>query len=340
MMIRWGILGTANIALTRTIPFMAPLSCATATAIASRNLEKAKKAASDLNIPKAYDSYEALLQDADIDAVYIPLPNHLHREWSIKAMEAGKHVLCEKPMSLLADDVRAVMTVRDRTGMHIEEGFGYKNHPQWEKIGALLASNAIGRPLSTHGVLAMRFMNPDDIRNNPDAGGGALYDLGSYAISASTMIFGRAPQRVLGVMEFDPQFRIDRLSTAILDYGDAHSTFTVATQGGAAAWATHQQFSVLASHGWLRCDFPYAQARPTVCHLYVGNLESYGGFETEKFEFPAVSQYGLEVERFSKFLLGEKVRTWPLEDALLTLTIVEELFASAREHSWRAIPSQ
>lgn len=337
MTIKWGILGTANIALTRTIPFMAPVECASADAIASRNSDKAKQAATNLGIPKAYGSYEALLNDPEIDAVYIPLPNNLHREWSIKAMEAGKHVLCEKPLSLLPEDVQAVIDARDRTGMHIEEGFGYKNHPQWDKIDELMTQGAIGRPLSTHGVLAMRFMNPDDIRNSPELGGGGTYDLGSYAISASTMIFKRPPLRVLGVMDIDPEFKIDRLSTAILDYGDAHSTLTVSTQGGASAWATHQLFSVLGSHGWLRCDFPYAQARPTACHLYVGNLESYGGFETGKFEFPAVSQYGLEVERFSRHLLGEKVKTWELEDALLTLTIIQELFVSARSNSWRDI---
>jgi len=255
-------------------------------------------------------------------------------------MEAGKHVLCEKPLSLLPEDVHAVIEARDRTGKHIEEGFGYKNHPQWDKIEELMGENAIGRPLSTNGVLAMRFMDPDDIRNSPELGGGGTYDLGSYAISASTMIFKRPPLRVLGVMDQDPEFRIDRLSTAILDYGDAHSTFTVSTQGGAAAWATHQHFSVLGSHGWLRCDFPYAQARPTACHLFVGDLESYGGFETLKFDFPAVSQYGLEVERFFRHLLGEDVKTWELEDALLTLTIIQELFASARGGSWREIDDQ
>lgn len=337
MTIRWGILGTANIALTRTIPFMATVQCAEATAIASRSLEKAKQAAMDLNIPTAYGSYEALLKDPEIDAVYIPLPNNLHREWSIKALEAGKHVLCEKPLSLLPEDVQAIIEVRDRTGKHIEEGFGFKNHPQWDKIDELLAKNAIGRPLGAHGVLAMRFMDPDDIRNNPALGGGGTYDLGSYAISASTMIFKRPPKRVLGVMDLDPTFEVDRLSTAILDYGDAHSTMTVSTQGGASAWATHQHFSVLGSHGWMRCDFPYAQARPTACHLYVGDTDSYGGFETQKFEFPAVSQYGLEVERFSRHLLGEKVRTWELEDALLTQTIIRELFESARSDRWREI---
>lgn len=337
MTIRWGILGTANIALTRTIPAMADLANATAHAIASRDLQNARKAARDLGIPHAYGSYEALLDDDEIDAVYVPLPNALHREWCIRAMEAGKHVLCEKPLSLLPEDVRAVIEVRDRTGQHIEEAFGYKNHPQWYKIDELLRDNAIGRPLSTHGVLAMRFMNPDDIRNSPQLGGGATYDLGSYAISASTTVFKRPPLRVLGVMDRDPEWTIDRLSTAVLDYGDGHSTFTVSTQGGAEAWATHQLFSVLGSHGWLRCDFPYAQARPTESHLYLGDLESYGCFETEKFSFPAVSQYGLQVERFSKFLQGEAVKTWPLEDALLTLTIIQELFASARDSSWREI---
>lgn len=337
MAIKWGILGTANIALARTIPAMQKLDCASALALASRDIGKARSAADEAGIPRAYGSYEALLDDPDIDAIYIPLPNNLHREWCIKALEAGKHVLCEKPLSLLPEDVRAVIEARDRSGKHIEEAFGYKNHPQWAMIDQLLADGAIGRPLATHGVLAKRFMDPADIRNSSELGGGATYDLGSYAISASTLIFKRPPLRVLGVMEMDPQFGIDRLVTAILDYGDAQSTFTVSTQGGADAWATHQLFSVLGSNGWLRCDFPYAQARPSQCHLYLGGPASYGAFETQKFEFPAVSQYGRQVERFSRYLLGDSVETWPLEDALLTLRVIRELFASAQSGGWRDI---
>ncbi len=335
--IKWGILGTANIAVSRTIPAMKNVDCAEAYAIASRDLERAQSFAGELGISKAYGSYEALLDDPEVEAVYIPLPNNLHRDWCIRSLEAGKHVLCEKPLALLPEDARAIFEARDRTGKHIEEGFGFRNHPQWYKIADLLADSTIGKPLSTHGVLAKRFMDPMDIRNSSQLGGGAAYDLGSYAIAASTLIFNRPPVRVLGVMDFDPEFGIDRLTSAILDYGDAHSTFTVATQGGADAWATHQLFSVLGSHGWLRCNFPYAHARPTESALFVGNLQSYGAFETEKHSFPAVNQYGLQIERFSRYLLGEKVKVWPIEDALLTLTVVQALFTSARENSWQAI---
>ena len=334
MTVKWGVLGTADIALTRTIPAMDAVDCADAYAIASRSIGKAQRAAAELGIEKAYGSYEALLEDAEINAVYIPLPNHLHREWCVRAMEAGKHVLCEKPLALLPEDVRAVIDVRDRTGRHIEEGLGYRNHPQWDKIGELLGNDVIGRPLATQGVLGMRFMDPEDIRNQASLGGGGSYDLGSYAITAATSVFGRSPDRVFGVMDTDPTFGIDRLSTAILDYGDAHATFTVSTQGGAASWATHQSFSVLGSHGWLRSDFPFAHARPTPCQLYVGDVNSYGAVATRTYRFPAVNQYGREVERFSRHLLGEPVATWPLEDALLTVSIIRALFRSASENTW------
>lgn len=137
--------------------------------------------------------------------------------------------------------------------------------------------------------------------------------------------------------ELSSKFGIDRLSTAILDYGDAHSTFTVSTQGGADAWATHQLFSVLGSHGWLRCNFPYAQARPSESNLYVGGLESHGAFETEQFFFPKANQYGLQIDRFSRYLLGENAKIWLIEDTLLTLTIIAALFESARSNCWQEI---
>ncbi len=336
--VRWGVLGVAAIATGRFIPAMAQARHASLVAIASRGADRAAAAAREFGIPRHFGSYDALLEDADIDAVYIPLPNHLHVAWSVRALEAGKHVLCEKPLCLSAADVVALQAARDRSARHIEEAFSYRNHPQWAKIGELLDAGAIGAPLAVQCTMAKQFHDPDDIRNNPEQGGGALYDLGSYAISACSAVFGRAPRRVVAALDRDPAFRIDRLSTALLDYGGRHASFTVATQGGPSGWGSHQQFSVLGANGWLRCDFPFAHGRPSPCRVCVGDRGSVGAVETATYAFEPVNQYALQVERFSRYLRGEAVPSWPIEDSLVTLRIIEALFASAVSGGWQDVP--
>jgi predicted dehydrogenase len=334
--IRWGVLGVAAIATSRFIPAMRDAAAARLVAIASRDATRARAVAQEFGVPRHFGSYEALLADPGIDAVYVPLPNRLHVEWSERALEAGKHVLCEKPLCMTAKEVATLIEARERTGRHIEEAFSYRNHPQWARIGELLASGAIGTPRAVQCTMAKQFLDPNDIRNNPEQGGGALYDLGSYTISACTAAFGRAPKRVIAALDRDPVFRTDRLSTALLDYGEQHASFTVGSQTGPSAWASHQQFSVLGSNGWLRCDFPFAHGRPTACHVYVGDPTSHGNVETVSYAFEPVNQYTLQVDRFSRFLAGEAVPSWPIEDSLLTLSIIEALFASAKSGRWEA----
>lgn len=335
--IRWGVLGAAAIATGRTMPAMLEAPSATLLALASRDPAKGAVAAEKFGVRRIYGDYEALLADPDIDAVYVPLPNQMHFEWSAKAMEAGKHVLCEKPLCLTAAQVEALCRIRDRTGRHIEEGFGFRNHPQWQKLDELVASGAIGPLVAAHAVLAKQFLDPADVRNNPDAGGGALYDLGSYAISACNLVFKRQPLRVVVALERDPVFGVDRLTSALLDYGGAHATFTVGTQAGASSWGTHQQLSVLGREGWLRFDFPYAHARPTECHIDIGDGSGVGSFPTMSLAFPPVNQYTLQIERFSRFLLGERVPSWPIEDALGTARTIEALWSSARTAAWQEV---
>jgi predicted dehydrogenase len=336
--VRWGVLGAAAIATSRFIPAMKEATAARLVGIASRDASKAKAVAQEFGVPRHFGSYDELIHDPEIEALYIPVPNHLHVEWSVRALEAGKHVLCEKPLCLSAADVGTLQRARDRSARHIEEAFSYRNHPQWTQIGELVASGAIGTPRAVHCALAKQFFDPTDIRNNPDHGGGALYDLGSYTISACSAIFKRAPIRVIAAIDRDPNFRIDRLSTALLDYGDSHASFTVATQAGPSAWATHQQFSIVGSNGWLRCDFPYAHGRPSPCHVFVGDDTSHGAVATSTHDFEPVNQYTLQVDRFSRYLRGELVPSWPIEDALLTLRIIEALFASAKTGQWQKIP--
>ncbi|NML42647.1 Gfo/Idh/MocA family oxidoreductase [Ramlibacter sp. G-1-2-2] len=335
--IRWGVLGAAAIATGRTMPAIQAAPSATLLALASRDLAKGRRVAAELGIPHVHASYEALLADPAIDAVYVPLPNQLHFEWALKALQAGKHVLCEKPLCISAEQVRQLCAERDRSGKHIEEGFAFRNHPQWAKLDEVIAAGTLGDVRSVHATLAKQFLDPADVRNNPDAGGGALYDLGSYAISACNLVFKRAPARVVATLDRDPNFRIDRLSSALLDYGDRHAAFTVGTQAGSDAWGTHQQFSVLGSRGWLRMNFAFAHARPTASQLEVGDASSVGAFPTTTYTFEPANHYLLQVERFSRLLLGDKVPSWPIEDALDTMRTIEALFTSARQDSWQDV---
>jgi predicted dehydrogenase len=335
--LRWGVLGTAAIATGRTIPAMLAADRASLLAIGSRDGDKARKVAQQFSIPRAYGNYAELLADPDIDAVYVPLPNRLHFEWSARALEAGKHVLCEKPLCMTSKDVEALCRIRDRSNRHIEEAFGYRNHPQWRKLDELLKSSAIGEVHAVYAVLAKQFLDPNDIRNNLAEGGGSLYDLGSYAISACNLILGEAPQRVVATLDRDPDFGTDRLSTALLDYGGRHAMISAATQSGPAAWATHQQLSVLGSSGWLRLDFPFAQARPTACRIELGDCNSVGSLPTSTFTYEPVNQYLEQVQRFSRLVLGDDVPTWAIEDSLITMRILESIFESGRCNQWRDV---
>ena len=335
--IRWGVLGAAAIATGRTMPALNAAPSATLLALASRDPDKGPRVAQQFGIPRLYARYEALLADAEIDAIYVPLPNPLHFEWAMRALQAGKHVLCEKPLCMSAGQVARLCAERDRSGRHIEEGFAFRNHPQWAKLDEIVSAGAIGEVRAVHATLAKQFLDPADVRNNLATGGGALYDLGSYAISACNRVFKRPPVRVVAALERDPAFGTDRLSSALLDYGDRHAAFTVGTQAGSDAWGTHQQFSVLGSRGWLRMNFAFAHARPTACQIEVGDASSVGSFPTASYTFEPVDHYLLQVERFSRRLLGHAVPSWPIEDALDTLRTLEALFASAREDGWQTV---
>ena len=335
--IRWGVLGAAGIARTRVIPAMKLAPSVEVTALASRRLETATEVCAEMDIAKPYGSYDELLADPEVDAVYLPLPNTLHCEWSVRAMEAGKHVLCEKPLVLSVDEIAVLRAARDRTGMHIEEAYVFRNHPQWARIDELLRTGEIGEPRGMQVTMALQFHDPNDIRNNPEMGGGALYDMGGYVLNACALVYRRTPLRVLAAIDRDPQMGIDRLSTALLDYGDAHATITVSLQAGPVGSGSHQLLSVLGSNGWFRMDYPLPHKQPTECHIFIGSESSFGGFETSTVTFPPLNQYTLQAERFSRYLLGDDVPSWPLETSLATLTIINALFRSEKSGQWETI---
>ena len=228
--VQWGVLGVASIATRKVIPGMQKGEWSEIAAIASRDREKAKRAAGELGIRKAYGSYEELLADPEIEAVYNPLPNHLHVPWSIRAAEAGKHVLCEKPLAMNAGEALELMHVRDRAGVKIGEAFMVKTHPQWLRVRELAVSGAIGQLKSIITIFSYCNRDPENVRHRPEWGGGGLLDIGCYPITLSRWLFNEEPWRVTGAMELDPDFATDRLASGILEFSDGQSIFACGTQ--------------------------------------------------------------------------------------------------------------
>src|SRR6266513_1198383 len=228
--VKWGVLGVASIATKKVIPGMQKGEWSEIAAIASRDLKKAQEAARKLGIPKAYGSYEELLADTEIEAVYNPLPNHLHVPWSIKAAEAGKHVLCEKPLSLTVAEARTLLSVRERCGVKIGEAFMVKTHQQWLRTCELIHKGVIGELRAIVGAVRYLSRDPENVRNKVDWGGSSMVDIGCYPITKTRFIFGEEPARVAGLIERDPDFKTDRLASVILEFPSGQTVFTCSMQ--------------------------------------------------------------------------------------------------------------
>ena len=323
--VQWGVLGTSMIALNRVIPAMQAVSIINVVAIASRDHKRAQEVAAKVGIEKAYGSYEGLLADPSIDAVYIPLPNHLHIEWCLKALAAGKHVLCEKPVAMDAQEAELLLEARAKSGRLIEEAFAIRNHPQWTALRQVIESGEIGAVRGVQTVMCYNNRNPNDIRNIADIGGGALYDIGSYAVAGCRMVFGDEPTRAFGLFEMDPEFHTDRLTSAILEFPSGQATILLSTQAGPSAGGSHQHLGAIAERGSIRADFPYAHSVPSPCHLYIGNDKSIGQKYAREISFAAVNQYGLQGERFSRLVRGEKVSSFPIETAVANMRVLDAL---------------
>lgn len=335
--VKWGILSTAGIAQGRVIPAMQAAENCSVDAIASRQEGTARAVADKLGIERAYGSYEALLADPEIEAVYIPLPNHMHVEWCAKAMEAGKHVLCEKPIAMSAEEAASLVAVRDRTGKFIEEAFAIRNHPQWKAMRDIITSGEIGEIRFVQSTMCADNRNPNDIRNKADIGGGSMYDQGSYCITGARYVFGEEPKRAISLLDIDPTFKTDRLSSAILQFPSGQAVFTVSTQAGPSGGGSHQHFSVVGSTGWIRAEFPFAHGTPTACRLFIGHDKSVGTKPAREMEFPALNQYTLQGERFSRLIRGENVEQFPLESAINNMRVIDAIFRSGKSESWEKV---
>lgn len=329
--VRWGILGTAAIGLKKVIPGMRRAANVEVAAIASRDLAKAEDAARTLGITRAYGSYEELLADSQIEAVYNPLPNQLHVEWSIKAAEAGKHVLCEKPLGLNAGEARKLLAVQHRTGVRIGEAFMVRTHPQWLLVRELVASGRIGQLRSSVGVFSYFNTDPANIRNSTETGGGALMDIGCYPITTSRFIFGEEPRRVLGLIEKDPQMKIDRLTSAILDFPSGQSVFTCSTQ-----LVPYQRSHFLGTQGRIEIEIPFNAPNDRPCRLLLDDGRDLfgGGIVTE--EFPICDQYTIQAEVFSRAIRGDADVPVGLDDAIKNMAVIDAIFRSGDSGRWEA----
>ena len=330
-MLRWGVLSTANIGLKKVLPAMQQGQYSSVVAIASRDLAKAQEAATALGIPTAYGSYEALLADPNIDAIYNPLPNQLHVPWTIKAAEAGKHVLCEKPLSLTVAEAETLLAVRARTGVKIGEAFMVNCHPQWLRLRELLNERRIGELRSIVGVFSYFNIDPSNIRNRAECGGGALMDIGCYLIHASRFAFAQEPTRVVASIDRDPEMHTDRLTSAILDFPSGQSIFNCSTQ-----LVPYQRIHFLGTRGRIELEIPFNAPPNRPTRLFIddsGDLFG-GGITTET--FPVCDQYTLQGDAFSKAVLEGTEVPVPVEDAIKNMAVIEAIGNSANSGQWEA----
>jgi predicted dehydrogenase len=322
--VRWGVLGAAKIARVKVIPAMQRGNLCEITAIASRDERTAHATAADLGIAKAYDSYEALLADPEIEAVYNPLPNHLHVPWSVRAAEAGKHVLCEKPIGLSVDECRTLIEARDRTGVKISEAFMVRTHPQWLRARELVRAGDIGDLLAVVGAFSYYNRDAKNIRNVPEWGGGALMDIGCYPIQISRFLFGREPVRVAGAIDRDRDMGIDRLTSGLLDFAPGHCVFTCSTQ-----MVPYQRVQIFGSRGRIEVEIPFNAPPDRPCRIFVDDGRDLFGSGIRVEEFGICDQYTLQGDLFSEAIRSNGAVPTPLEDSLGNMTVIERIFASA-----------
>lgn len=326
--IRWGILSTAKIGREKVIPAMQAGRLCDVVAIASRNKEQGKLVANQLNIPVVYDSYEKLLSDPQIDAVYIPLPNHLHVEWAIKSLKAGKHVLCEKPIGLSsAEAVQLLLSAEQSPGLKIMEAFMYRFHPQWELAKKMATDGTIGELKTIQSFFSYYNADPANIRNQKETGGGGMMDIGCYCVSLARFIFGEEPVRVSGNVEYDPVLQTDRLASGMLDFSTGTATFTCSTQ-----LAPYQRVNILGTKARIEIEIPFNAPTDKPTRIWLHTKDS-----TEEIVLDAANQYTIQCDLFSQAILDNEPVPTPLEDAINNMRVIETVFESAKEKKFVAV---
>lgn len=323
--ISWGILSTAKIGLKKVIPAMQKGKYSNIAAIASRHFEKAQSAARSLGIPKAYGSYEELLADNKIDAVYIPLPNHLHVIWTLNSLQAGKHVLCEKPLGLNLQEVEYLhRKAKKFPALKVMEAFMYRHHPQWTMTKKLVDEGAIGELKSIHSIFSYHNIDPADIRNQAEIGGGGLLDIGCYCISVSRFLFNREPACVAGTIDYDPQMQIDRLVSGVLGFEKGTATFTCSTQ-----LTNHQRVSIYGKLGSLEIANPFTPQPDELCKIIL-----LAGSERKEIGVEASDQYTMQGDLFSQAILNDTSVPTPLADGVANMRVIDGIMRSHKIGAW------
>lgn len=323
--VRWGVLGCAGIATKKVIPAMQHSELSRVVAIASRSPGRAQETAFELGIPGAYGSYLELLDDAEIEAVYIPLPNHLHAEWTLRAAAAGKHVLCEKPLAMSAAQAQEMVDGCRTSGVRLMEAFMYRLHPLWEQARELVAEGRIGELRAIQVLFSFVNVDPDDIRNIPQYGGGALMDIGCYAVNVARMMFRSEPTDVKASIYRDPRFGTDALTSAVLDFDGKHATFSCSTQLEA-----EQKVYLMGSTGRLVIEIPFNIPfdRPTRVLLYAGGDPPVSpGLEV--IDIPTADVYAVQADGFSRAIRNNTVVPTPPEDGVANMRVIDQIFAAA-----------
>ena len=328
----WGVLGTARIALERVIPAMRQSELCEVRAIASRDARGGAEAAEAMGIPLSCGSYRELLANPEIEAVYIPLPNHLHVEWSIRALEAGKHVLCEKPLACSADEVQPLIEARDRTGLLIEEAVMVRDHPQWPRVRELIDGGRIGAVRNVQLSYSHFTDDPCDIRNQMAAGGGGLLDVGSYCCAIARLIFDSEPLRAMALLDRDPRFGTDRFATALLELSEGHASFFCSTQSSRC-----QMVQVIGTTGWIRAEVPFAHPPDLPARLLIGSNVAPGTEPDETVRFEPVNQYRLQAERFGRQIRTGAASRWPLEIGVANLRVLDAIRRSGESGRWERV---
>ena len=323
--VRWGVLSTSNFAQTKVLPAMLKAEHTELVAIASRDLAKAQAAADKFGLPKAYGSYEELLADPDIDVIYNPMPNHQHVPWTIKALEAGKHVLCEKPIGLSSAEAQTLLdTAKQFPHLKVMEAFMYRLHPQWIRAKQIVQDGGIGELRTMQSFFSYFNRDGNNIRNKADLGGGGLMDIGCYNISFSRFIFDAEPKRVMGLLDYDPEFQTDRIASGILDFGNGTSTFTCSTQ-----LTSYQRANIFGIEGRVEIEIPVNAPPDKPCRLWHQR-----GTGIEEIYFDICDQYVLETDAISRAVLNNTPVPTPLEDAVANMKVIEAIVESGRSGGW------
>jgi predicted dehydrogenase len=323
--LRWGIISTADIGRRKVVPAIQRARRTRVVAVASRDVERAREYASELSIPTVYGTYEELLADPNVDAVYIPLPNHMHAEWAMTAARAGKHVLCEKPLAMNASEAARMAAVADQEGVLLAEAFMYRLHPSWRKVREIVASGRIGRLAAVQSWFGYYNDDPTNIRNVYEVGGGALYDIGCYCVNLSRLLFDGEPHRVLGSVIRDPESGVDVLTSGILEFDTGVATFMASTRT-----ETDQRVHIYGSEGRISIGIPFNIPPDRETNIFVTS----GGNPpvapaTETLTIAAADPYTVQAEEFAAAVLDATPFPFPASDAIANMRVIDLLFESA-----------